>query len=301
MRLQNWTACALVIAGCANVESSMTILGTAAPTDDECKFTPDGDEFLLNIFFDAANADSLALALKVRNDLQGNTINFGGQDSPDNFIYPTTITPLRMDFRFECDTNGFSDELGPLFVPQFSTDQPFCLQKDTREFQGFDVVPASGGAIQSNGGLGIVFVKPITTQLAHAIGDTFALGVLADRCCNSLVPGGCTEENLRNLPAGTNDDCGQLQTEFNKIAPDKLSVNKLDDVEKFRPYAIYDWAYSGVRPQNAGMSGAGPGYPMRIRGVLEGVTGDGSIVSSTEYFEIINICANCGQTKCTAL
>lgn len=293
MRLFNWAAGAMfLLAGCSNVDTSLTILG-AIPSDseDKCEFSPMGDVFLGNIYFDALGQDTLALHLRVRNDLQGATVNFGSTALPDNFEVPSGVTPLRMDFRFECDTNGFSDQLGPFYVPQFSAEIPFCLQKDTREFQGFDVVPASGPVIEPNGGIAVVLVKPITTQLAHAMGETFILANLADDCCKSLDGiGGCTEENLRNLAPNGMDKCGELQRAFDKIAPDKLSVNKIDDIEKFRPFAIFDHMSNPPR----GM-GLGPTYPMRIRGVLEGVTGDGSIVSSAEYFDEIHICANCNQ------
>lgn len=301
MKRQNWAALALVVAGCSNVDTSMTVLGAAFP-DDECVFEADGDEYAYNFFFDTVNADTFALNLRVRNDLVGQTINFGSTDLVDNYVVPSEITPLRMDFRFECDTNGFSDELGPFFVPQFSTDESFCQQKDVRQFQGFDVVPASGGTIPPNGGVGLVLVKPITTQLAHAFGESLDLAVTADRCCNSFANGGCNSDNLRDVTANDNTPCGQLQRDFDKIAKDTLSATRIDDVEKFRPYAVFDWVYAGTRAASTPPNGYGPGYPMRLRGVLEGVTGDGSIVSSTEYYEIINICANCqGGSKCTTL
>jgi hypothetical protein len=305
MRLFNWAAGAMMLlAGCSNVDTSLTVLGAAFPeSDDKCEFSATGEKFLENITFDALQSDSLALYLRVRNDLQTGQINFGSTMIPDTFTVPSSIQPLRMDFRFECDTNGFSDELGPFYVPQFSAEQPFCLQKDTREFQGFDVVPASGATIEANGGIGIVLVKPITTQLAHAMGETFILADLANECCKSLDNiGGCTEQNLRNLAPNGQDKCGELQKAFDKIAPDKLSVNKLDDIEKFRPYAIFNHISEPPRSNSSGPLAIGATYPMRLRGVLEGVTGDGSIVSSTEYYEEIHICANCNTppSPCTA-
>lgn len=301
MRRLNWAGMALVIAGCSNVDTSMTVLGAAAP-DDSCEFEVDGDEYATNFFFDAVNAETFALTLRVRNDLQGQTINLGSADLMDNYTIPAEITPLRMDFRFECDTNGFSDELGPLYVPQFSTDDSFCQQKDVRRFQGFDVVPAAGATIPPNGGIGLVLVKPITTQLAHAFGETLDLAVTADRCCNSFLSGGCNDENLRDVTSNDNTPCGQLQRDFEKVAKDSLSATRSDDIERFRPYAVFDWVYSNIRQGSQPPDGRGPGYPLRLRGVLEGVTGDGSIVSSTEYWEIVNLCANCNNgSKCTTL
>lgn len=305
MRLKNSAALsiafgALALAACEDVDSTLTVLGAAASEEDNvCVFDPEGEDYLLDIHFDAARNDSLALALRVQNNLQGGLIDLGGNAvGEDNLTIPAAVTPIRMDFRFECDTNGFSDELGALFVPQFSTDKPFCLQKDAREFQGFDVVQASGKAISPNNEIGIAFVRPITVQLARAFGEVFLLAGLAEDCCQS-IPGGCTEDNLRNVPTTGNDACGELQDVFETIAPSKLSVNEIDDVQKFRPYSLFDW--SNAVPPGRPPATIGVSYPMRLRGVLEGVTGDGSIVSSTEYYETVNICANCISTPCTNL
>jgi hypothetical protein len=304
MRWTNWTALALAISlvACEDVDSSLSVIGVApSEEDDACVFEPGGDAFLQDIFFDAARTDSLSLALRVRNNLQSAETDFGGISAQEDiFVTPSDVTPLRMDFRFECDVSGFSDELGPLFVPQFSTEKAFCLEKDAREFYGFDVVQASGPAIPPNGGVGIVFVRPITVQLARALGEVFELANLAEACCQD-VPGGCSDENLAGIPTNGTDDCGKLQSAFETIAPNSgLSVNEIDDVQKFRPYRIFDWT-APPAPRLPPTGGLGAGYPMRLRGVLEGATGDGSIVSSTEYLDTIHLCANCVSTPCTNL
>ena len=80
-------------------------------------------------------------------------------------------------------------------------------------------------------------------------------------------------------------------------------VTNQADVLKFRPFAVFDAVANPPRPASVPQIGkfAVPAtYPLRLRGVLEGVTGNGSTVSSTEYFEEIHLCANCGiVTECT--
>jgi hypothetical protein len=308
-----WAMPLALLVGCENVETGLTVLGAALPESTEtCAFNADGDGYYNNITFDAANADTLALNLRVRNTLQGGTVNFGTADQPDTFRLPNTVTPLRMEFRFECDTNGFSDELGPLYVPQFSVEKPFCFDRDTREFKGLDVVPASGPAIEPSENA-IVLVRPITTQLARALNDVFILADQAEACCGEVM--GCNQANLQNAPTTGNGPCARLQTEFNRIAPNKLSVTRLEDIQKFRPYRLFDHLAYPPRPannqgdidENQMMNGGpetqvyGAAYPLRLRGVLEGITGDGETVSSTEYFEIIHLCAHCKFTLCTTL
>src|SRR5262245_32959164 len=119
-----------LLIGCEDVETSMTIITAVAPDDPmQCTFTPDTDKRWELFVIDVANTDTLAMNLQVRNDLVGSVINLGSEDMPSNFTTPSAITPTRMDIRWECDSNGFSDELGSLYVPAFSTEDPFCLDE----------------------------------------------------------------------------------------------------------------------------------------------------------------------------
>jgi hypothetical protein len=142
-------------------------------------------------------------------------------------------------------------------------------------------------------------------QLARAFNEVFTLAGLADRCCKSAqnASGNCDDQSLQTAPIGPNTDCGNLQAAFDRIAgPDRLSAQSFLDIQKFRPYQIYD--HNQVMPaMNPTLFPTrGPTYSLRIRGVLEGVTGDGSIVGSTEWFQDISICANCGgSSACTSL
>src|SRR5262245_39554296 len=127
----------LFMMGCENVETSITILGAIAPDDEMvCDFQSDTEKHWQVYIMDVALQDTFALFLQVRNDLQAQTINLNTDDHMDNFTLPNDVTPTRMDIRWECDSNGFSDELGSLYVPAFSTQDPFCLDEDTRNFSG---------------------------------------------------------------------------------------------------------------------------------------------------------------------
>ena len=154
---------ALATTACNNVETALLIKHAAA-ADDTCVFEEGGDAVLPNITFDATSGDALSLFLRVENLLQGGQINYGSDENPDLQTIPNTVTPVRFDLRWECDSNGFSDDLGDLYLPQFSATESFCLSDDTRDFVGFDVVPATGNTITRRSPLPGDLMVPTTTE-----------------------------------------------------------------------------------------------------------------------------------------
>ena len=278
---------------CTNVETSLIIQHAAAPDDPmSCELMDDGDVYDSEIFVDVTGQSTMSLNLRVQNMLQGGTLNFGSDENPDDFQITNKVTPLRFDLRWECDTTGFSDDLGDMYVPQFSATEPFCVGSDTRSFSGFDVIPASGNTIEPGGDVALVSIRPITVQLMDAFADVFRLAGQAQECCNSA--GACNDQALQQAPMGPGTPCGILQAEFDRIAGEgRLNAQSFADIQKFRPFAIYDYNQNAPRPGFAG-------YPMRLRGVLEGVTSDDTVVRSDEWWIIVNLCANCGlTTPCT--
>ncbi|MCK6550252.1 hypothetical protein L6R52_30735 [Myxococcota bacterium] len=286
---------ALATTACNNIETAMLIKHAAASSDDTtCTFDEQGDEVLANITFDAAVGDSLALMLRVENLLAGGDINFGTDSRPELLRVPNTVNPVRFDLRWECDSNGFSDDLGDLYLPQFSATESFCLSEDTRDFVGFDVVPATGNTI-APGVTGLVQIRPITAQLAAGFNDVFILASKAQACCDSA--GGCDDRSLQAAPNGPGTACGDLQAAFDTIAgPGKLSATSFEDIQKFRPFALFDHSTNPAKTPGTSVS---PSYPLTLRGVLEGVTADGTTVQSSEWRQTIHICANCIQSACT--
>lgn len=296
MRRYLWAPALLLAAGCNDLETGLVVLHAAAG-DDNCAFEEDGDERLGDITFDSAQASTLMLVLRVRNNLQGGSVNFGNDENPDTFNVPSTVTPVRFDLRWECDSNGFSDDLGDLILPQFDPTEPFCLSENTRTFEGFDVIPASGNTIEPNGDVGLVEIRPITAQLGAAFNDVFQLAAMAQACCDD-APRGCDDQTLQSKRNGPGTPCGILQSTFDTIAgPNQLSAQRYEDLQKFRPFLVYD--HAAVNPN--GGPGPSPAYSLTLRGVLEGVTQDGSTVRSSEWRQSVHICANCSQSPCTNL
>jgi hypothetical protein len=271
---------------CGQVGSQVTIDGVIFPMTGTagagCKFDPTQTMFLSDITYDTAAMQDLTLFLKVTNSIPAQTVMFGGSMGADNFVAPNAVTPLRMDVRWECDSEGFAQNLGPMYLPQYSTTQPFCINNVSKDFVGFDVILASGAPIKA-GSSGSVQVQPIPVQLGAAFGDVFHLADLAQRCCDAA--GSCKDTDLMmhaNDPA-----CQELQNVFNTVAGNnQLSAQHQVDVDKFAPFAIFDWA----GPNPSSKHGA---YAMRLHGVLEGVFGDGNTISSTEWQDLIHLCANC--------
>jgi hypothetical protein len=281
---------ALLLGACTNVETALIIQHAAASDDPmTCELEDDGDLYHPEIFVDVARQSTMSFFLRVKNMLQGGTLQFGSDENPDDFQITNKVTPLRFDLRWECDTTGFADDLGDMYVPQFSATEPFCVGSDTRSFSGFDVIPASGNTIEPGGDVALVKIRPITVQLMDAFADVFRLAGQAQECCNSA--GACNDQALQQAPMGPGTPCGILQAEFDKIAGEnRLNAQSFADIQKFRPFAIYDFNQSGEIA----------GYPLRLRGVLEGVTSDETVVRSDEWWIIVNICANCGRiSECT--
>ncbi len=286
---------AIPFMGCDAPDSSLVIEGVIPPMTMKdqmtgavtCAWDPSSMVSFADPTLDVAAQLTLFLVLKVRNTLQPAEVEI--DTMPDNVItYSEAVSPLRFDYRWECDTIGFGSDLGALFLPQFSVNQPFCL--DSRDetggdFVGFDVIPATGGAIPA-GGTGSVEIRPIPAPLGIAIYDMFTLASLAQACCASTD--GCA-----GVENGSNQQCIQLQSLFQDVG---ILQNQTEAAQRYRPFALFD----GGSPPTAGTNLPTPTYPLRMRGVLEGVTSSGDTVTSNEWAQDIGIGRNLGgQALCT--
>lgn len=292
MKLKLTSLAMVLLAGCNNASETVQVLRTLLPQDPmKCTFTPSG-EAALNLHFDVATQPTFSTYVAVRNEMEVTTYNIGTSDRPDLFISEGQVTPLRLDVRYECDAEGFSSSLGPLVLPRFDPKRPFCINQSTRDFVGFDVVLAYGGAIDGQGGLGIVGSTPISHVLTDGINDVFNFALKASDCCTSI--GGCTEANLKTAPLGAGTKCGDLQAAFDDVAgAGNLSAVSVGDINEFLPYAAFDGTRGTQRVEV-------PTYPLRIRGIFEMVSNTGDLVNSNEYNDVIHICRNClGSTACT--
>jgi hypothetical protein len=285
----------LPLVACDAPDSSLVIEGVIFPsvmTDSmtgstTCMYDPMSTTNFIDISIDVAGQLTLFLVLKVRNTLRPSEVLID-TDPNQGIVYSEAVSPLRFDYRWECDTIGFGSDLGALFLPQFSVNQPFCL--DSRDetggdFVGFDVIPATGATIPA-GSVGGVEIRPIPAPLGIAFYDMFTLAALAQACCGSTD--GCA-----GVENGANQECIRLQTLFNDVG---ILQNQTEAAQRYRPFSLFDGA---VPP--ASTYPVTPTYPLRMRGVLEGVTSSGDTVTSNEYSQDIGVGRNLkqGAALCT--
>ncbi|MEO1334812.1 MAG: hypothetical protein AAFV29_04180 [Myxococcota bacterium] len=273
-----------ILAACNNVETGLLVEEVTPPTFDEdtggCSFEPGSIDFPLT--FDAQQMSVMNVRTEVTNVLSpdgGSTVIV---TDPELIVAPSlSVTPLRFDFRWECDSNGFTAGQGPLILPAFSVENPFCL--DTRDeansdFAGFDVVSATGTRV-APGETAIWSITPITPQLGDALQTAFRLAELSENCCTQA--GGC--QNAPNQ--ATVGFCADLQALLNDVAPGSFDVQVPETVNIWRPYIFYT-----AQGTNALGQTRIPGFPLRLRGIYEGITAEGDLVTSTEFIRDINVC-----------
>ncbi len=278
---------AAALAGCDAPGSALVIERVIVPTTMQdmmtgatsCEWKSGGSDSAANIVLDVAQQLTLFLVLDVANTLQPSEAVI--DTNPDITLkHPQSVNPLRFDYRWECDSIGFSSDLGPLFLPQFSVNQPFCL--DNRDatggdFVGFDVIPATGGLIPA-AGTGSVEIRPVPAPLGLAMYDMFTLAALAQTCCASTDGCGGVEN-------GANQECIRLQTFFNDVG---ILQNQTEAAQRYRPFSLFD----GATPPTQGTALPTPTYELRIRGVLEGVTNAGQTVTSNDWSQDIQLGRN---------
>lgn len=290
----------LAVAACNAPETGLVIRGVGVPDEMDCSVEGDGEDFLSTIPFDSDVALGITLPFRVRNDLNGEVVNIGSMQTERPLNPSTSVTPLDFDARWECNSNGFSGAVGPLFLPAFSPDPnvPFCLdeREDVEDFRGFDLLPATGASIEP-GEFGVVAVQAIPSELGQAIDEFFILAALADQCCVNSP--GCSGEINQNTQAS----CGALRDAFASLDPsgNLLTVESgstdttSEDVARYAAFARFYGSYISFRnPPDFQNSIFGPSYTMKFRGFLEGITADGSLVRSSETSVQFNICKSCG-------
>ena len=246
-----------------------------------------GGASLLNISMDVFQQSALSLQVQAFNNAQDKTLVF--QQEPRQILeVPNSIQPLRFDYRWECDSTGFTADQGALYVPAFSATRPFCIDNRddaTGNFVGFDIIPATGPAILAQAE-GLIETRVVTPQLSEGIRDTFELAVQADRCCTEV--NGCENLDMADT-TDPNTACGQLQAIFDRVAgAGQFSASSIDDVTRWRPFVTYTTANGTGKTPVA--------YNMRLRGRYEGITPAGDLVTSTEFAQDIGFCEGCVQS-----
>ena len=289
------TTTLLLATACNNVSTSVLAVHIAAPEDPAiCGFEGDGEIFrsstTLNTNPGVVNPQlNLVLRARLFNAMSADPVDI--ELNPEEFfVLPNRVSPIRFDFRWECDSNGFTVNQGPLFLPQFSLTQPFCLNNrdDTGDFIGFDAVSASGDAIQPQA-ISLAAFEPVPPQLGQAFDELFQLASLANACCAEV--GGCN--NVVNANLAGNGACRSLQDLFNGLSNGRLNANVPADVQRWQPFSIYEG--------QAAPAAAFATYPLRLRGRFELITGAGEMITSNELIHNINVCRGCGAptSACT--
>lgn len=296
-------AAAGALAGCGTNESAITIHGVVIPSESQgsCEFGSAENDHLVAIVLDTSNSYTMTLALDVENRHAKREFFKGVRGNNYTEMIGNDFQPLRYDLRWECDSPGFSSDLGPLVVPAFDFDQPFCLDRRSevnQDFVGFDVIAASGPVIAPEE-FGITMITPIPYQLGLAIDDTFEIARYADDCCRNTD--GC-DGTTAAFAGAVLESCTRLGEIFTTLDPNgsELSVKAPDsgtassDLVRFRPFAIYHGTYASQKIERTHAQ-YGAAYGVRLRGSLEGMLGDGDLVSSNEFSIQISLCKECGS------
>ncbi len=267
----------LAMAACNNAEYAYVPLYVPSPDFDEdagtCMFNAMGDP-AIDITMDVQYARILDMVTIVENRLDPVEVMLGGQNQGENIKIPRSIQPLRFDFQWECESTGFQGGVGPIVLPAFSVDKPFCLDKRenvTGDIGGVDVVPASGEPV-GPGDRGFVSFTPVPAQLGQAFFDFFEVARLSQKCCDE-VGGDCAD-----VGTGSGADCTALQDAFDALAgPQRLSAKQPADVQRFRGFSTY--VQSGAR------------YPVRISGFIEGLLPTGDLIVSSRFNREVELCS----------
>lgn len=295
MKLPNtyWLAsAALTLIGCNSVETGFVPLYVAEPDTEvnpvtsevECLYPGGEAEPVSFVEVDVSQFNALSLMIVAENNLQDVLITVQQNNPTETFQVSNQIQPVRFDFRWECDSTGFTAGQGPIRLPAFGADRPFCLDRrdeTTGNFSGFDVVAATGAAIEP-GERGVIEVRIAPPQMLTSMQDAFDIAVRADNCCRQA--GSCQEAS--EAQPSDNSECQALQDVFDRVGGN-LSANSLPDLRRWRPFVAHTSAAQG---------GPVP-YNMRLRGRFEGLTPYGDLITSTDFVQDIGFCEGCGTSS----
>lgn len=277
---------ALLLIGCNSVELGFVPLYAVRPEAMldattgllTCDF--DGGETMPFVHIDVGSSSAYSMVVAAENNMQGGVIELQTTGVDETLVIPNQIQPLRFDYRWECDSTGFTAGQEALRLPSFGADRAFCLDKrdeTTGNFSGFDIVPATGAAIEP-GETGNIFVRIVPPQMMASVRDAFEIAVLADGCCREA--GSCQAASMAQPE--DNPKCDALQDVFDRVGGD-LRANSIDHLTLWRPFVVHTTAATGVPVP----------YNMRLRGRFEGLTPTGDLVTSTDFVQDVGFCEGC--------
>ena len=126
---------ALLLIGCNSVDLGFVPLCAVRPEAEidmmtgalTCQYDPTGESMPF-VSINVAQQAAFSLIIAIENNMQQIEIETQATGFAQNISVPSSIQPLRFDFRWECDSTGFTAGQGPLRLPAFGADRPFSAR-----------------------------------------------------------------------------------------------------------------------------------------------------------------------------
>jgi hypothetical protein len=291
---------ALALAGtltaCDASDQTVQAIGIPVPEVEMgvCTFNARPEFFLSSIALDTAASFGLEAPILVANRTVAPQINVGDpQIITQNRL---TWQALRFVTQWQCDVTNNTNSAGPLFLPSFDTQVPFCLSDRSTfgDIIGQDVVGASGPAI-GPAESGFASTTLVPTELGSAVDQLFELALQTDRCADA-VTGVTPNVNCANA---TCMQCEEMKAAFTQLGLNAVVQGNepTADMVKYQPFALFDGSYitGKVNSPYQDVLNNSPYYTMRLTGVLQGRLSTGADQETNEVSVSVDFCRSCGQ------
>jgi hypothetical protein len=293
-------AAALALAGtlgaCDASNQTVQALGIPAPEEEmnRCTFSATPDFYLANVSLDTAASFGLEAPILVANRTVAPQLNVGDPQTITQNVL--TWQALRFVTQWQCDVTNNTNSAGPLFLPAFDTQVPFCLSDRSTfgDIIGQDVVGATGPAI-GPAERGFASTTLVPTELGSAIDQLFELARQTDRCADA-VTGVTPGVNCANA---TCMQCDEMKAAFTQLGLNAVVQGNepTGDMVKYQPFALFDGSYitGKVNSPFQDVLNNSPYYTMRLTGVLQGRLSTGADMETNEISLSVDFCRSCGQ------
>lgn len=284
------------LTACDASDQTVQAIGIPAPNIQmgQCTFSAQPDFFLSNVALDTAASFGIEAPILVANRSVAVPINVGDpQIITQNVL---TWQALRFVTQWQCDVTNNTNSAGPLFLPSFDTQVPFCLSDRSTfgDIIGQDVVGATGPAI-GPAERGFASTTIVPTELGSAIDQLFELARHTDRCADA-VTGVTPNVNCANA---TCTQCDEMKAAFTQLGLNAIVQGNepTADMVKYQPFALFDGSYitGKVNSPFQDVVNNSPYYTMRLTGVLQGRLSTGADLETNEISLSVDFCRSCGR------
>jgi hypothetical protein len=288
-------ALASLLVGCDGSDQTIQALGIPAPaqTMGVCSFPDNATQFIPSIALDTAASFGVEAPFLVVNRTVAPLLNLGDPQIIANNVI--TWQPLRFITQWQCDVTNNTNSAGPLFLPAFDTQVPYCLSDRSTfgDIVGQDVVGATGPAVNP-GQRGLAMTTIVPTELGSAVDQLFELARQTDRCADA-VTGVTPNVNCAN---GVCTQCDEMKAAFAQLGLNAVVQGNepTADMVKYQPFALFEGNYITGKPNSpfSNVNNNSPFYTMRLTGVLQGRLSTGSEVETNEVSVGVDFCRSCG-------